>query len=63
MRSSCLSGPAVAVLPRGGTPRRDVCLRATTLGPFGWHILGAATAIGTTVLWWATERVFGTFWR
>jgi hypothetical protein len=33
------------------------------LGPYGWHALGAATALGTVVLWWGTERLWGAFSR
>lgn len=28
----------------------------------GWLILGAATIVGTAVLWWGSERVWGSFW-
>ncbi len=31
------------------------------LGRYGWHVLGAATVLGTGLVWWGTERIWGTF--
>lgn len=31
------------------------------MGKQGWTILGGATILGTVVLWWASERIWGTF--
>lgn len=33
------------------------------LGPYGWAILGGATVIGNALIWWASERLLGTFRR
>ena len=33
------------------------------IGEWGWTILGAATVAGTAVLWWGSERIWGTFFR
>jgi hypothetical protein len=33
------------------------------LGRYGWHVLGAATVLGTGLVWWGTERVWGAFSR
>ena len=35
---------------------------ALPIGEHGWAILGAVTVVGTAVLWWASERVWGVFW-
>lgn len=35
---------------------------ALPIGPYGWAILGAMTIVGTAVLWWASERIWGLFW-
>lgn len=32
-----------------------------SLGPYGWGILGGLTPVGTVVIWWASERVWGAF--
>jgi hypothetical protein len=40
-----------------------MALGALPLGEYGWHILGGATGLGTAVLWWGTERVWGAFSR
>jgi hypothetical protein len=32
------------------------------LGERGWAILGTATIVGTAVLWWGSERLWGLFW-
>jgi hypothetical protein len=32
------------------------------IGDHGWAILGAMTIIGTAVLWWGSERIWGLFW-
>jgi hypothetical protein len=31
------------------------------MGEQGWAILGVATIAGTVVLWWGSERIWGTF--
>ncbi len=31
------------------------------LGEHGWLILGSVTVVGHAVLWWGSERVWGTF--
>ena len=36
---------------------------ALPLGAYGWQILGGVTLLGTIVLWWGTERVWGMFSR
>ena len=36
---------------------------ALPFGEYGWQILGGATALGTAMLWWGTERVWGKFSR
>lgn len=33
------------------------------VGEYGWTILSAATVAGTIVLWWGSERIWGTFFR
>lgn len=33
------------------------------LGQQGWMILGVVTVAGTVVLWWGSERIWGTFFR
>lgn len=33
------------------------------LGPYGWGMLGGVTLVGFVMLWWASERVWGTFTR
>ena len=33
------------------------------LGRYGWHLLAAATLVGTVMLWWGTERIWGMFSR
>lgn len=33
------------------------------LGRYGWHVLGAATVLGTGLVWWGTERIWGAFSR
>lgn len=33
------------------------------LGLHGWSILAGATLVGTTVLWWGSERLWGRFTR
>lgn len=33
------------------------------MGEQGWAILGAATVAGTAVLWWGSERIWGTFFQ
>ena len=35
---------------------------ALPMGDQGWVILGATTVIGTVVLWWGSERIWGLFW-
>jgi hypothetical protein len=32
------------------------------IGDYGWEILGTATVVGTAVLWWGSERIWGLFW-
>jgi hypothetical protein len=32
------------------------------IGEYGWAILGTATVVGTAVLWWGSERIWGLFW-
>jgi len=32
------------------------------IGEQGWTILGATTIVGTVVLWWGSERIWGLFW-
>lgn len=32
------------------------------IGEHGWAMLGAITIIGTAVLWWGSERIWGLFW-
>lgn len=32
------------------------------IGDQGWAMLGAATTIGTAMLWWGSERIWGSFW-
>jgi hypothetical protein len=36
--------------------------RALPIGDSGWAILGATTIVGTVVLWWGSERIWGLFW-
>jgi hypothetical protein len=31
------------------------------LGIYGWFALGAAILLGAKIIWWATERAWGTF--
>ena len=33
------------------------------LGQQGWTILGVVAIAGTAVLWWGSERIWGTFFR
>ena len=33
------------------------------LGPYGWVVLGVATAIGNTLIWWGSERILGAYGR
>ena len=35
---------------------------ALPIGEHGWTILGAAAIVGTAVLWWGSERIWGLFW-
>jgi hypothetical protein len=35
---------------------------ALPIGNQGWAILGAATIVGSAVLWWGSERIWGLFW-
>ena len=35
---------------------------ALPIGGHGWAILGATIIVGSAVLWWASERVWGLFW-
>ena len=32
------------------------------IGDHGWAILGTTTVVGTAVLWWGSERIWGLFW-
>jgi hypothetical protein len=32
------------------------------IGDHGWVILGVAVGVGTAVLWWGSERIWGLFW-
>lgn len=32
------------------------------IGDRGWAILGAMVIVGTAVLWWSSERIWGLFW-
>jgi hypothetical protein len=32
------------------------------IGDRGWAILGAVVIVGTAVLWWGSERIWGVFW-
>jgi hypothetical protein len=34
---------------------------ALPLGAYGWSILGGAILLGTAILWWGTELVWGRF--
>jgi hypothetical protein len=36
---------------------------AVPIGDQGWVLLGAATIVGTIVLWWGSERIWGLFWH
>jgi hypothetical protein len=40
-----------------------LALGALPLGEYGWQILGGVTVLGTALLWWGTERVWGMFSR
>ncbi|NJO33513.1 MAG: hypothetical protein HC869_10555 [Rhodospirillales bacterium] len=51
------------ILSRHGAARRDACGRQLPLGRHGWHVLGAATVLGTGLVWWGTERIWGAFSR
>lgn len=35
---------------------------ALPIGEHGWEILGAVTLVGTAVLWWGSEGIWGPFW-
>jgi ABC-type uncharacterized transport system permease subunit len=35
---------------------------ALPIGEHGWAMLGAVTIVGTAVLWWGSERIWGLFW-
>jgi len=35
---------------------------ALPIGELGWTILGAVTIVGTAILWWGSERIWGLFW-
>lgn len=35
---------------------------ALPIGDHGWAVLGTATIIGSAVLWWGSERIWGVFW-
>lgn len=32
------------------------------IGERGWVFLGMATIVGTALLWWGSERIWGLFW-
>ena len=36
---------------------------ALPIGEYGWAMLGAITIVGTVVLWWGSERIWGLFWH
>lgn len=35
---------------------------ALPIGEQGWPVLGTAVIVGSAVLWWGSERVWGSFW-
>jgi len=35
---------------------------ALPIGDQGWVILGATTIVGTIILWWGSEGIWGLFW-
>jgi hypothetical protein len=35
---------------------------ALPIGEQGWVMLGATTIVGTALLWWGSERIWGLFW-